>query len=131
MDVKFFLANLWRWKVGVPELPEPRPVKVEVDLDEMRRTEWSPEFERLMRNRLILGAYRYGRLNSTGKPQYNRIESVRKRLLLYENTGNTEYLVDCADLLLLEFEEGVHPNRHFKAIDDAEHVSRAGGFRTD
>ena len=91
-------------------------------LEDLQRTEWSPEFERLMRNRMITGAYRYGRLKENNKPLYDRTASIRERLKLYEATGNLEHLVDVANLCLCEFVESNHPNKHFKAIDDGVHV---------
>jgi len=91
-------------------------------LESLRKTEWSPEFERLMRNRMVIGALRYGRLHGQGKPQYDRITSAIKRLEKYKETGNIENLVDTANMCLLEFEEGIHPKKHFNAVDDGEHT---------
>lgn len=93
-----------------------------VTLDDLSTTEWSSDFEQLMRNRLILGALRYGRIGHKNKPKYDRVGSMKKRLLKYEKTGNREYLVDVANLCLLEFVECHHPLRHFNSIDDGEHV---------
>ena len=100
------------------------PRKILPDLNSLRTTEWSAQFEQLMRNRLVMGGIRYGLLHSANKPQYDRIASVIKRVTEYKATGNMELLVDAANLCLLEFEEGNHPNRHFKAKDDAEHVEK-------
>ena len=86
------------------------------------KSEWSLEFEKYMRNRLIVGAYRYGKLQEEGKPEYDRISSAIRRLKRYRESGNTEYLVDIANLCLLEFVEGKHPKKHFKTVDDGEHV---------
>lgn len=116
--MRSFLDNLWRWKCGLPDLTPAPPVTP----DELRASEWSPEFERLMRNRLMMGALRYGRLGAEGKPQYDRIASAVKRLQQYDRTGNQELLVDAANLCLVEFVEGRHPTRHFHAVDDGEHV---------
>jgi hypothetical protein len=99
-------------------------VKPRVSIEQLRETEWSPEFEQLMRNRLVMGAIRYGKLHAPGKSQYDRIASCIKRLKAYEETGNKEYLVDVANLCLLEFEECHHPKQHFAAIDDSGHVGR-------
>lgn len=80
-------------------------------------SEWSAEFEALMRNRLIMGALRYGLISDPAKVK-NREPSgpnIRARLELYEATGNTEWLVDIANLALLEFVEGNHPLKHFHA----------------
>jgi hypothetical protein len=93
------------------------------NLSDLKKTEWSDRFERLQRNRLLVGAYRYGLLNAPGKSQYNRCDNIKERLKKYIETGNLEFLVDIANLAMLEFEEGKHPNRHFKSIDDVKHVS--------
>jgi hypothetical protein len=69
-----------------------------------------------------MGGIRYGLLHEPGKPKYDRIQSAIKRLEKYRQTGNLENLVDIANMCLLEFEEGEHPNRHFKSIDDGEHT---------
>ena len=71
-----------------------------------------------MRNRMIMGALRYGLLGAPGKPQYDRIASIIKRLKFYTEDGNTEHLVDAANLCLCEFVEGTHPLKHFGSVDD-------------
>ena len=119
MNKQFFLKNLWHWKCGVPEI---EPKKEIHNYQALQKSEWSCRFENLMRNRLVLGAMRYGKLNAPGKPEYDRIESAHNRLKQYEKTGNIEHLVDVANMMLLEFEEGIHPNRHFKPIDDGIHT---------
>lgn len=116
----FYLRNLWRWKCGLPE--EEDIPKETINLEDLRKSEWSQEFEELMRNRLIMGALRYGKIGVPNKPKYDRVSSMNKRLNLYQETGNKEYLVDMANLCLLEFVECHHPNAHFNSIDDGEHV---------
>ena len=91
-------------------------------LDELKKSEWSPKFELLMRNRLIIGAFRYGKLNDPTKPQYNRIEAIQFHLDEYQERGNTEHLVDIANIALCEFVEGKHPKKHFKGVDDGKHA---------
>jgi len=118
MDARFYLANAWRRLAGVLEIQTPNIPAIE----SLRESEWSPKFERLMRNRLIMGAFRYGLLNATGKPKYDRMDSIAKRAKLYKDTGNIEILVDIANMALLEFEEGDHDSRHFKAADDGLHT---------
>ena len=118
-----FLQNLWRWAIGAPEVEESACQVIKYD-DAFWQTEWSTDFEKLMRNRLVMGAMRYGPMHSLNKPQYDRLKSIHKRIDQYEKTGNLEYLVDVANLALLEFEESGHPNKHFAAIDgEQDHVS--------
>lgn len=93
---------------------------------DLKESEWSPQFEAYMRNRLIVGAYRYGKLNEADKPKYNRVYSAIKRLEAYYRDGNTEHLVDVANLCLIEFVEGKHPKKHFRALDNNEHVKEEG-----
>lgn len=102
-------------KAGIMDLPVTK-----LRLSDLEVTEWSPHFERLMRNRLIQGALRYGRLHARGKPNYDRVAGARKRLDQYQRAGNLECLVDVANMALLEFEEGRHPNRHWGDIN-ADH----------
>ena len=107
------------------------PPKAKFSLKVLARTEWSDLFEKLMRNRLIMGALRYGLLHAPGKPQYDRIASMIKRLRIYEETGNKERLVDVANLCLLEFEECNHPKAHFSSEDDTDvHVAVKGATAT-
>lgn len=74
-----------------------------------------------MRNRLIVGGFRYGRLGQHGKPNYDRIGSIEARLDLYRLFGNQEHLVDIANLALCEFVEGVHPQQRFESISSHNH----------
>jgi len=124
-----YFRDAWRRAADLPPEPEPRLLP---DLPVLERTEWSAKFEQLMRNRMILGAFRYGRLDpflplrpsapSAAKPGYDRVSSMTRRLERYAATGNTELLVDVANLALLEFVEGAHPHKHFHSHDDGEHV---------
>ncbi|MCE5242483.1 MAG: hypothetical protein ABFD98_15720 [Syntrophobacteraceae bacterium] len=90
--------------------------------EELVSSEWSLEFERLMRARLIMGAIRYGRLRDPDKPSYDCIGAIIERARAYAENGNREHLVDIANLALIEFEEGMHPKGHFAASDDSYHV---------
>ena len=104
-------------KAGVIQKKKPVPLS----LAELRKTEWSPEFEKLMRNRLLMGAFRYERLNSPNKSNYPTATEAIKRICKYIESGNTEHLVDAANMCLIEFLHGKHPNKHFSSIDDGEH----------
>lgn len=92
------------------------------DLEALRASEWSPEFERLQRNRLIIGALRYGLLGDLEKPNWDRVSRAKELWCDYEKTGNLECLVDAANMAMLEYVEGRHPNRHFNAVDDGDHT---------
>jgi hypothetical protein len=93
-------------------------------LDQLKQTEWSPEFERLMRNRLLMGRFRYGAMNNPAKGDYNCMASAVRRITNYIKTGNLENLIDVANLMLVEFVRPKHPDAHFAATDDGEHVEK-------
>lgn len=85
-------------------------------------SEWSEKFEQLMRNRLIMGALRYGEMHKQEDGFYHYPKSVLSKLQQYQRTGNTELLVDAANCCMLEFVKGKHPLKHFHATDDTDHV---------
>ena len=102
--------------------PEPAPLPpVEV----LAVEEWSIKFEELMHNRMVQGAYRYGRLRESGG-DLRRVRSAIKRLEEYLKTGNAELLVDAANLCMCEFEVPGHSGYHFNSVDDGDHHWNAG-----
>lgn len=121
-----FLNNLWRWKCGLEEVEEQKPEIL--DIAELAKTQVSNRFIDLMTNRMVLGTFRYGKWqdNKKNKVNYDRVGSMKKRLEAFEKTGNSEYLVDIANLAMIEFEISDHPNLHFSSIDDGEHVVNNG-----
>ena len=94
------------------------------DLEILRQTEWSSAFEQCMRNRLIMGSFRYGRFCSRDKWTYDMLAGMEKKLAAYRESGNTENLVDIANYALLEFHHPSHPEAHFHAEDDHSHCPR-------
>lgn len=115
----FFLNNLWRWKCDLPELEEPKPKMI--NIEELRESEWCEEFEQLMRNRLIMGAIRYGKLNEQDKPTYERAKTMAKKVALYVETKNKEVLVDLANYAMIEYIEPTEEGTYFAATDDMNH----------
>ena len=92
-------------------------------LDDLKETEWSPKFEQLMRNRLIMGSFRYQPFaEKRASFDYDTASEAIDRIKRYQKDGNTEHLVDAANMCLLEFEFGKHPKKHFSAIDDGKHA---------
>lgn len=104
---------------GVPLIDYDKDV---VTLDELKRTEWNREFEKHMRDRLIIGGLRYGRMGSGEKKQYDFTGATERCMQRYRETGNLEFLVDAANNCMLEFVESKHPKRHFRATDDEDHL---------
>jgi len=120
--LKFFAHNLWRWKCGLKEISLATEKCKSITV--LYKCQWSPLFEKYMRNRLALGYFRYGSLRTQAKGKYSNLKSIRQRLDLYQKTGNDEILVDIANLAMVEFVNGNHPKKHFKSIDDGIHTEK-------
>lgn len=86
----------------------------------LRQSEWSDRFEEGMRTRLIMGALRYGRLFAPGKPKYDRVKSIIRRIKAYEETRDKDYLFDVANEALLEFAEPSLDGTYIGVNDDGE-----------
>lgn len=97
------------------------------DLPQLTRTQWSTRFETYMRNRMIVGAYRYGQLYDVNLLKRDMVGSIIKRAEKYRADGNQEHLVDIANLAMIEFVRPSHPNPKFASVDDGEHVEVING----
>ena len=76
-----------------------------------------------MRNRLLMGAFRYGLLQKKRERvgQWDMVGGMRRLLDKYEATGNLEALVDMANYCLLEFVMWRAQGHEVIAEDDGEH----------
>jgi len=79
---------------------------------------WSHKFEGIMRSRLRMGGQRYGWLGSPDKPQYDRLKDIHNRVDRYKKIGDPRHLADVANFALLEFVEGDHHARHIPEKND-------------
>ncbi|MCK5432933.1 MAG: hypothetical protein KAJ03_09325 [Gammaproteobacteria bacterium] len=91
------------------------------DYTNIKESEWSQPFEKLMRERLIMGAFRYGTMARKKKIDYDNAGSVLERINLYIEDGNLEHLVDIANICMIEFVTGAHPKRHFNSLAEHNH----------
>jgi hypothetical protein len=94
-------------------------------LEQIAGTQWSREFERLQRHRLIMGAFRYGCMISQGTFQFDNIQSAVERAKLYLRTGNLEHLPDIANLAMLEFDQATRRGGTLTAVDDGVHTRQS------
>ena len=117
-SVHDYLRARLHQQAGIFEKTEPSPT-----LGEIARMQSCPQFEEYRKNRMIMGYFRYGSLQSQiGKAQYDNIESICRRISLYKTDHNREHLVDIANLAMVEF--ATHPNYPFKASDDGVHAAK-------
>ncbi len=81
---------------------------------------FSQVFVDAMKARMVHGYLKYGPLEVGFPSRVNALESMQQRLKKYEATGNTEWLVDAANYLMIEFMKPQHPNAHFRATESTE-----------
>ena len=79
-------------QAGIFAPAEPAP-----SLAVIARMQSCPRFEEYRKNRMIMGYFRYGSLQSQiGRAKYDNVGSIEKRLSIYKSDHNREHLVDIA-----------------------------------
>lgn len=104
-------------------------MKVDEEFSDILKTEWSYKFEELMKQAMIMSYHKYGALRKNHSKENNHMDAIanlKKRLEKYEETGNTEFLVDVANFAMIEFVHPQHENAHFKGT--AENAVELVGF---
>lgn len=96
------------------------------EIDKRLETEYSEEFDKLRKNRMVVSYHKYGAIeNNYGEGLIDSIENLELRLKKYKETGNTEFLVDVANFAMIEFMYPKHKNSHF---DSESHGTRIKGM---
>lgn len=88
--------------------------------EEIRDRVGNQQFEKMRINRLIMGVYRYGKIEPNSK--YDFIEALRNKLQRYTETHNLEMLLDIANYAMLEFTSPKYSDARFISEDDIEHA---------
>jgi hypothetical protein len=82
-------------------------------------TEYSDRFDELRKAAVRVSFHKYGPAKENfSSGRVDAIASLKKKLAAYERTGNTELLVDVANYAMFEFMWTLHPNGHYKPMDD-------------
>lgn len=91
-----------------------------MEIDDILKTEYSPDFDQIRKNMMAVSYYKYGPLKDNYKKHktINAIGSLEKRLAKYKETGNTEFLADIANFAMIEFMQPQHPDAHYTPTDD-------------
>ena len=74
----------------------------------------------LMVNRMAVSHYKYGEMSNTYPDNARAIDSVQKRVNLYDMTGNLENVLDAANFLIIEACFPSHHKAHFRAQSSQE-----------
>lgn len=96
-------------------------------LEQIKARDYSVEFDELRLNRMIVSHYKYGWVSETyGNHLADAVKSLEKRLELYKQTGNTEFLLDVANFAMIEYMYSQHRYAHFRATDSNESPGLVG-----
>lgn len=88
----------------------------------------SCEFLRGMASRMAMSMEKYGDVHQSN---IDGVKCCEKRIEKYRETGNTEYLMDAANFLMIEFMKPRRQDAHFRATDSAESPGRVSADGRD
>lgn len=73
--------------------------------EDILKTEYSVAFDDARKKAMVTSFYKYGpaRKNHGEYKCMDAVENLKRRLEKYQETGNTEFLVDVANFAMLEF----------------------------
>lgn len=93
--------------------------RVDDEFKNILQTEWNYHFEGLQKKAMVMSYYKYGKMTQNHKVDnlMDAVANLEKRLEMYKETGNTEFLVDVANFAMIEFTYPQHPDAHFKGTD--------------
>lgn len=77
--------------------------------------QYSLSFLQGMVNRMLVSFHKYGPVHLAVRNGVDCLASCKQRLAKYEETGNTEYLMDAANYAMMEYMYPSHPQAHFDA----------------
>lgn len=83
-------------------------------------TEHSPELHKRMVDAMTVSFHKYGPVKDAYPHKVNAIASLEKRLRLYRETGNGDYLVDIANFAMIEYMLPAHDSFHDSPTDGGE-----------
>lgn len=81
------------------------------------KSEYSQQFLQGMVNRMAVSFFKYGAVREAYPHKVDALASMEQRLKKYKETGNTEFLLDASNFLMIEFMHPGHPEAHFNATD--------------
>ena len=117
-----FLENSWRHMCGIQE----KDHSTRPSLEELRKSEWSQDFEDLRRNRMVMGAFRYGLMKDQDFNKFDFPVEIDRRMEKYREDGNLEHLVDAGNIIMLEFVKAQRNGRQVIPVDDGVHSIERG-----
>lgn len=91
-----------------------------------------PRFVRGLIDRMLMSVPKYGKITPDAVSDRGWMESIRLRLDLFYESGNTEWLMDIANFMVIMSTFPCHPRWHFRSTASHEspgYVTAAGTHR--
>lgn len=96
--------------------------------EEIMKRDFSEEFVNKMRNAIEMSHYKYGWMSKTYPELAQAVKCIQERLDLYNETHNTEYLVDIANFAMIEYKHPSYEDAKYTPTDSNESPGLAGGI---
>lgn len=96
--------------------------------EEILKRDFSETFVNKMKNSIWMSHYKYGFASDTYPELAQAYKCVKQRLELYEQTHNTEYLIDVANFAMFEFLYPAFDDAGYKPADSDQSPGLAGGI---
>lgn len=93
-------------------------------------SEFNEGFVEGMRKRMAVSFHKYGLMEDAAAARVDQVASLKVRLARYEETGNTEWLMDVANMAMIEFTHPLHADAHYRATDSDESPGRVHPSKT-
>ncbi len=92
--------------------------------DKVPTSEFSIPFVQGMADRMGMSYFKYGLVSEAYPSKVDAIASLKKRLQKYEETGNTEWLMDVGNFAMIEYMYPKHAKAHFEPTDSDQSPGR-------
>lgn len=99
--------------------------------EEILKTEYSYRFDEIRKDMMEVSYYKYGPLQKNYEEHkcMDAIANAKKRIEMYERTGNTEYLADVANFCMIEFMKPQKEGAFYKPTDSGSCETVGFGIR--
>lgn len=87
-------------------------------------SEYSEQFLQAMLDRMGMSYYKYGAVADGFPHKVDALKCAQLRVDKYRATGNTEFLVDAANFLMIEFMRPALKGAHFAPTDSSQSPGR-------
>lgn len=98
------------------------------EVDDILKTQVSDQFLRGMVARMEMSFFKYGDVRDAYPERFDAIACLHQRLAKYNETGNTEFLIDAANFAMIEFMLPKKSDAFFHPTDSDQSPGRITGL---